>query len=63
MTFEDIKSAVMSLSAADQKRLIMDVVPAIWPKACTDEACVVRMKELVDEEIVKKYREEHMDGI
>jgi len=63
MTFEEIKAAVMGLSAADQKRLIIEVVPQVWPKACVDESCVMRMKELVDDEIIKKYREQHMDSI
>jgi len=63
MTFEEIKAAVMGLSAADQKRLIIEVVPQVWPKACVDESCVKRMKELVDDEMVKKYREQHMDSI
>jgi hypothetical protein len=63
MTFEEIKAAVMGLSAADQKRLILEVVPQIWPKACADDSCVKRMKEMVDEQVIKKYREEHMDSI
>jgi len=63
MTFEEVKAAVMGLSAADQKRLILEVVPQVWPKACVDESCVMRMKELVDDEIIKKYREQHMDSI
>jgi len=63
MTFEEVKAAVMGLSAADQKRLIIEVVPQVWPKACVDESCVMRMKELVDDEMIKKYREQHMDSI
>ena len=63
MTFEEVKAAVMGLSAADQKRLIIEVVPQVWPKACVDESCVTRMKELVDDEMIKKYREQHMDSI
>ena len=63
MTFEEIKAAVMGLSAVDQKRLILEVVPQVWPKACVDDSCVMRMKELVDDEMIKKYREQHMDSI
>lgn len=63
MTFEEIKSAIMNLSDADQKRLIMEVIPNIWPKACVDDSCVGKVRELVDEAVVKKYREEHMGGI
>lgn len=63
MTFEEVKSAVLSLSEADQKRLIMEVVPQIWPKACIDDTCVDTVRELVDEATVKKYKEQHMGGI
>ena len=63
MTYEEVRSAVMNLSLKDQQRLIMEVVPEIWPKACADNACVLRVRELVDEAAVKRYREEHMDGV
>jgi hypothetical protein len=63
MTFEEIKTAILNFSSEDQKRLITEVVPQIWPKACTDKACLVKMRELVDEETVKSYREQHMDAI
>jgi hypothetical protein len=63
MTFEEIKAAVMGLSPGDQRRLILEVVPAIWGKACVDDSCVKRMKQLVDDETVRKYREEHMDAL
>ncbi len=63
MTFEEVKAAVLSLSEADQKRLITEIVPEIWPRACTDDACLVKMRELVDEETVKNYRAQNMGGI
>jgi hypothetical protein len=63
MTFEEIKTAILSLGSEDQKRLIIEVVPQIWPKACIDESCLLKMRELVDEETVKGYRAQHMDGI
>jgi hypothetical protein len=63
MTFDEIKAALMSLSAADQKRLFLEVVPQMWPKACVDDSCVQRMKELVDDAAVKKYRDQHMDSV
>lgn len=63
MTFDEIKSAVMSLSFDEQKRLIMEVVPSIWPKACADDVCVAKIRELVDEAAVKRYREEHLGSI
>jgi hypothetical protein len=63
MTFEDIKTAILGLSSDDQKRLITEVVPQIWQNACTDKACLLKMRELVDEETIKGYREQHMDAI
>lgn len=63
MNFEEIKTAILNLSGSDQKRLITEVVPQIWPKACIDDVCLMKIRELVDEETVKTYREQHMDGI
>jgi hypothetical protein len=63
MTFEEIKAAVLKLSDEDQKRLIMEVMPTIMPKACTDDLCVRKIRDLVNEESVKSYRDQHMDGI
>ncbi|HYA40569.1 MAG TPA: hypothetical protein VEF34_04670 [Syntrophobacteraceae bacterium] len=63
MTLEEITSAVMSLSEADQKKFITEVVPLIWPKACLDDKCVARFRELVDEATVTEYRAQHMGGI
>jgi hypothetical protein len=63
MTFDEIKSAVMNLNLDEQKRLLMEVVPSIWPKACVDDACVARIRSLVDEAAVKRYKEEHMGSI
>ena len=63
MTFDEIKTAILNLGGEDQKRLIKEVVPLIWQKACTDDSCLLKMRALVDEETVKGYREQHMDGI
>lgn len=63
MTFEEIKDAVLNLDEKDQKRLIMEILPAIWPKACLDEACLNKVRELVDEAAVKSYREQHLGNI
>ncbi|OIP88858.1 MAG: hypothetical protein AUK55_15455 [Syntrophobacteraceae bacterium CG2_30_61_12] len=63
MTFEAIKEAVLQLNAADQKRLILELVPQIWPRACQDDACLVQMRELVDEEAVKKFRAQHFNSV
>ena len=63
MTFEDIKNAVMNLSKEDQKRLITEVIPEIWGEVCTDDACLIKMKKLVDDDTVKEYRKQHMNSI
>lgn len=63
MTFEELKSAMLNMSERDQKRFVTEVVPAIWPKICADDACVARFRELVDEATIKKYREEHLGNI
>jgi hypothetical protein len=63
MTFEEVKLAVLSLNDADQKRLITEVVPVIWPKVCGDQACVNRVRGLVDEDTIKEYKKQHMDHI
>ena len=63
MTFDEVKTAVLSLSEKDQKRLITEIVPEIWPRACTDESCLTKMRELVDEETIKPYREKNMGNI
>jgi hypothetical protein len=63
MTFEELKTAILNLSEEDQKRLILEVVPEIWPKACTDDACLVKIRELVDEDAVRAYREQNLGGI
>ncbi|MGE0084666.1 MAG: hypothetical protein AB7S75_09610 [Desulfococcaceae bacterium] len=63
MTFDEIKNAILNLSDADQKKLITDVIPAIWGKACTDDTCVLEMRKLVDEDMIKNYRKQHMNGI
>ncbi len=63
MTFDEIRTAIVDLSAADQKKIILEIVPQLWPKACVDEACVRRMKTLLDDAVIDKYRAEHMDHI
>jgi hypothetical protein len=63
MMFDEIKAAVMALSEADQKRFITEVMPMLWPKACTDDSCLLKVRELVDEETVKQYRDQHMGSL
>lgn len=62
MSFEDVKSLIMNLDAGDQKRLIMEVVPQVWGKACDDPSCACKLKELVDRDITSQYDEILMGG-
>ncbi len=63
MTVEEIKKAALELNHDDQKRLIVELVPEIWRVACVDDECLDRLRQLVDEEAVKRYRQEHYDSI
>ena len=63
MTFEEIKSAVLSLSGSDQRRLIVEILPKIWPQACADDSCVEQVRHLVDEAVVNEYKKQHLDHI
>jgi hypothetical protein len=63
MNFEAIKAAVMDLDEGEQRRVVLELLPAIWPKIVTDEACLKLIRKLVDAESVKKYQEEHLDHI
>jgi len=63
MTFEEVKAMVLNLDQNDQKRLVMEVLPEILPKICTDEVCLSTIRNFVDEESIKGYRDEHMGGI
>ena len=62
-TFDQVKSAVLNLEENEQKRLIMEVLTAIMPKVCTDEECLSQIRNFVNQETVKEYREQHMGGI
>lgn len=62
MNFEEIRSAIMHLNRRDQKRLIVEVVPAMWPKVCQDNSAVACLRELVDEATIKECRERHRNG-
>jgi hypothetical protein len=63
MEFEAIKAAIMNLDAGEQKRVVLELLPEIWPKIVGDDACFRLMRKLVDEESVRRYGEEHMDHI
>lgn len=63
MTYEEVKSAVLSLDQNEQKNLVMEVLTELLPKVCTDEACLSQIRDFVNEETIKTYRKQHMDGI
>jgi len=63
MTFEEIKAAVVGLDDQEKKRVVQELLPAIWPAIVADETCLKFMRKLVDEEAVRQYKEEHMDSI
>ncbi len=63
MTLDEIKSAILALSEADQKKIIIEVVPLLWPKACRDDMCVAKLRGLVDDATIKEYREQHLGTI
>ncbi len=63
MGFEEVKAAVLNLDQSEQKRLLMEVLTSIMPKVCTDDDCLKQIRKFVDEETVKTYRQQHMDGI
>jgi hypothetical protein len=63
MKFDQIKAAVMSLDAGDQRRVVLELLPEIWPKIVGDDACIKLLRKLVDEESVRRYQQEHLDHI
>jgi hypothetical protein len=63
MHFDEIKAAIMNLDERDQRRLVLEVLPAIWPKLVGDDSCIKLLRNLVDEESIRKYQDEHMDHI
>jgi hypothetical protein len=63
MEFEAIKAAVMNLDEGEQRRVVLELLPAIWPKIVADEACLNLIRKLIDAESVKRYQAEHLDHI
>jgi hypothetical protein len=43
--------------------VVLELLPEIWSKVVGDESCLRLLRNLVDEESVRKYREEHLDHI
>ncbi len=63
MHFDDIKAAITNLEEREQRRLVLEVLPAIWPNLVGDDSCIKLLRNLVDEESVRRYQEEHMDHL
>ena len=63
VSFEKIKNEIADLNISDQRRLITEVIPEMWEKACEDQLCFHRLKELVDSHVIRPYEEMHMGGI
>jgi len=63
MSFEEVKDFIMNMDTDDQKRLITEVVPEVWRSACDDVSCALKLKKLVDKDIVRPYDEIFMSGI
>ncbi len=57
MGFEEIKDEIINMNASDQKRLITEVIPLVWESACDDLSCALKLKQLVDSEIMRPYDE------
>jgi len=63
MKFDEIKAAVMKLDGAGQRRVVLELLPEIWPQIVGDDSCLKLIRKLVDEESVKRYQQEHLDHI
>lgn len=63
MNFSEIKTAILGLNETEQRQLVQEVLPEIWPKISGDAACLALLKKLLDEESVKAYQQEHLDHI
>ena len=61
--FEEIRNQILSLDMGGQRRLITEVFPQVWERACTDPSCFLKLKELVDSHTVRQYDQMHMGGI
>jgi hypothetical protein len=63
MTYQQVKSAVLNLDQTDQKKLILEVLAEILPVVCKDDVCLNKIRDFVNEETTRAYREQHMDSI
>ena len=63
MKLDELKKAILALGDDDQKKLLMEVLPEMLPKVCTDEACLVMIRNFIDTETSREYQEQNMGGI
>jgi hypothetical protein len=63
MTFEEIKAAIINLDEKEQRRVVLELLPEIWPKIVGDDSCVKLLRKLLDDESVRGYQEDHMNHI
>jgi len=40
MKFEAIKAAVMNLDEGEQRRVVLELLPEIWPQIVGDDSCI-----------------------
>ena len=63
MKFDEIKVAVMNLAEGEQRKVVLELLPEIWPAIVGDDSCLKLIRKLVDAESVKRYQQEHLDHI
>ncbi len=61
--FEEIKAKIFNMNIHEHIRLINEVIPMVWERACHDASCVAKVKKLLDSHIVRPYEQMHMGGI
>ncbi len=62
MNVKEIKTAILNLDPKEQRSLLMEVLPEILPKVCTDDACLSIIRDFNNEENVRSYQDQHMGG-
>ncbi len=63
MEFDEIKVEIMNLNEEEQRRIVLELLPEIWPQIVSDDSCIKLLRKLVDEESIKRYQEEHMNHL
>jgi hypothetical protein len=58
---EEVKAVLANLDERELRRVVLEVLPDIWPKIVGDAACVQLLRKLVDEASVNQYQEDHLD--